>query len=60
MVTAVNEGRDADTAGAVAGQLAGRIYGCYSFPDWMFNGLYEHDQIRYLASELHGLSGYSA
>ena len=56
VVTAVNRGHDADTAGAVTGQLAGRIYGCYSFPDWMFDGLYEHDQIRYLASKLHDLN----
>ena len=56
MVTAVNRGHDADTAGAVKGQPAGRIYGCYSISDWMFDGLYEHDQIRYLASKLHDLN----
>ena len=56
VVVAVNRGHDADTVGAVTGQIAGRIYGCYSFPNWMFDGLYEHDQIRYLASELHGLT----
>ena len=56
LITAVNRGHDADTVGAVTGQLAGRIYGCYSIPDWMFDGLYEHDQIRYLSSKLHDLN----
>ena len=56
LVTAVNRGHDTDTVGAVTGQLAGRIYDCYAIPDWMFDGLYEHDQIRYLSSKLHDLN----
>jgi hypothetical protein len=56
VITAVNREHDAGTTGTLTNQLANRIYGCSSFPDWIFDGLYENDQIQYLASELHGLN----
>ena len=39
MIEAVNLGGDADTIGAVTGQIAGRIYGETGIPDWMYEGL---------------------
>ena len=56
MIEAVNLGGDADTIGAVTGQIAGRIYGETGIPDWMYEGLYAADAIRHLAQELHDLS----
>ena len=47
VVTAVNRGHDADTSGAITGQLAGRIYGIdgdKAIPDWMYESLYAQSQ----------------
>lgn len=59
MVTAVNRGHDADTSGAITGQLAGRIYGIdgdKAIPDWMYEGLYAHQHLYDLACQLCDLS----
>ena len=56
VIEAVNLGGDADTIGAVTGQIAGRLYGETGIPDWMCEGLYAADAIRHLAQELHDLS----
>ena len=56
VIEAVNLGGDADTIGAVTGQIAGRIYGETGIPDWMYEGLYAADAIRHLAQDLHDLS----
>ena len=56
VIEAVNLGGDADTIGAVTGQIAGRIYGETGIPDLMYEGLYAADAIRHLAQDLHDLS----
>jgi len=59
VVTAVNRGHDADTSGAITGQLAGRIYGIHgekAIPDWMYEGLYAHEHLYNLACRLCDLS----
>ena len=56
MIEAVNLGGDADTIGAVTGQIAGRIYGETGISSWMLDGLYAADAIRHLAQDLHDLS----
>jgi len=58
-VTAFNRGHDADTSGAITGQLAGRIYGIdgdKAIPDWMYEGLYAHEHLYDLACQLCDLS----
>jgi ADP-ribosylglycohydrolase len=49
---AVNLGDDADTTGAVYGQLAGAIYGEDGIPAEWRSGLASHDMIRSLADQL--------
>ena len=39
VVKAINRGHDSDTTGAVAGMIAGAMYGFSKIPDWMINGL---------------------
>ena len=59
VVAAVNRGHDADTSGAITGQLAGRIYGIdgdKAIPDWMYEGLYAHQHLYDLACQLCDLS----
>jgi ADP-ribosyl-[dinitrogen reductase] hydrolase len=50
---AVNLGGDADTIGAVAGQLAGALYGASAIPRRWLAGLPEEARLRELASLLH-------
>ena len=52
VVQAVNLGDDADTVGAVAGQLAGAIYGFSSIPDGWMKRLAWKDEMVQLARAL--------
>jgi ADP-ribosylglycohydrolase len=52
MIKAVNLGNDADTTGAVYGQLAGAYYGYDSIPKRWIESLYKHDYIYNLALSL--------
>ncbi len=49
---AVNLGEDADTTGAVYGQLAGAYYGQTGIPEEWIAKLYKRDLITSLADEL--------
>ena len=55
LLAAVNLGSDADTVGAVAGQLAGRIYGYEGIPEPWRAVLWEHDKILSLADDLYAM-----
>jgi ADP-ribosyl-[dinitrogen reductase] hydrolase len=50
VLKAVNLGDDADTVGAVAGQIAGAMYGYSSVPDKLKNGLAKERQL-YITSQ---------
>ncbi len=52
VLKAVNLGDDADTTGAVTGQLAGALYGYDAIPQRFKDGLHEHDMIVKIAEEL--------
>lgn len=55
LLAAVNLGGDADTVGAVVGQLAGRIYGYEGIPqDWR-DRLHDHNKILTAADDLYAL-----
>lgn len=49
---AVNLGGDADTIGAVAGQIAGSLYGLSSIPERWKQGLYDYARLLDLAQRL--------
>ncbi|SEG34738.1 ADP-ribosylglycohydrolase family protein [Marinobacterium lutimaris] len=49
---AVNLGDDADTTGAVYGQIAGAFYGHEAIPEAWRNGLFQHDSIVALSDAL--------
>ena len=49
----MNLGEDADTTGAVYGQLAGAFYGAAAIPQAWRDRLYEGDAIRDLAIQLY-------
>ena len=51
-LAAVNLGGDADTTGAVYGQLAGAHYGLRGIPESWRAVLHQHDQIAHLARQL--------
>ncbi|MCR9112364.1 MAG: ADP-ribosylglycohydrolase family protein [Rhodobacteraceae bacterium] len=53
LLAAVNLGGDADTVGAVTGQLAGRIYGYEGIPAEWRAKLYDHDKILTAADDLY-------
>ncbi len=55
LLAAVNLGGDADTVGAVAGQLAGRIYGYSGIPENWREMLYDHMKIRTAADDLYAM-----
>ncbi|MDM8165239.1 ADP-ribosylglycohydrolase family protein [Roseovarius sp.] len=55
LLAAVNLGGDADTVGAVAGQLAGRIYGYEGIPAGWRAVLHDHDKILTAADDLYVL-----
>ena len=46
IIKAINRGHDSDTTGAVAGMIAGTIYGYEAIPTWMTNGLQWHEKIK--------------
>lgn len=52
LVLAVNLGEDADTVGAVIGQLAGAIYGARAIPDRWLHALAWRERIEKLACDL--------
>ena len=54
LVEAVNLGGDADTVGAVAGQLAGALYGRSAIPERWLAPLAWRDEIKVLALQLLG------
>jgi len=56
IIKAINLGGDADTIGAIAGQLAGALYGADNIPDWMKNGLYEYKMIEDTAIKLFNIA----
>jgi ADP-ribosyl-[dinitrogen reductase] hydrolase len=53
VIAAVNLGGDSDTIGAVAGQLAGALYGASAIPPRWREGLHEGERIAALAKRLH-------
>ena len=55
-ILAVNRGHDADTCGAICGQLAGRMYGYSAIPNRWLEGLFAEPSIRQVARDLVGLS----
>lgn len=55
LLAAVNLGSDADTVGAVVGQMAGRIYGYEGIPDTWRACLHDHDKILTAADDLYAL-----
>lgn len=56
VLLAVNLGDDADTTGAVCGQLAGAYYGASGIPQRWLDGVFWGDEITTLADELLSLS----
>ena len=55
-LAAVNLGDDADTTGAVYGQLAGAFYGATGIPTEWLAVLHERERVRDLARQLHAMS----
>jgi ADP-ribosyl-[dinitrogen reductase] hydrolase len=53
VVHAVNKGGDADTVGAVAGMIAGRLYGYSNIPKRWLDVLVQHDNIVNMTAELY-------
>jgi len=51
-VLAVNRGHDADTVGAVTGQIAGRIYGYSQIPERWIEGLHQQSHLCLIAKKL--------
>jgi len=56
-VAVVNLGEDADTTGAVYGQIAGAYYGADGIPSEWREKLAMRDLIEQRAAELHAMSG---
>lgn len=56
VLAAVNLGDDADTTGAITGQIAGALYGCDAIPTRWLSGLYMRDEITSFADRLHKLA----
>lgn len=52
VIRAVNLGGDSDTVGAIAGQIAGRIFGASTFPARWIEALKNETEIRRLATAL--------
>lgn len=52
MLLAVNLGHDADTVGAVTGQLAGALYGKENIPQKWIDDLYDSERIQMLGNKL--------
>lgn len=53
LIKAVNLGGDADTVGAVCGQIAGAYYGIKAIPESWLTDLYNLDMIIKIANDLH-------
>jgi ADP-ribosyl-[dinitrogen reductase] hydrolase len=53
VLKAVNLGDDADTVGAVTGQIAGAVWGYSSIPDNWVKILYDHDRLHAIAEILY-------
>ncbi len=56
IIKAINRGHDTDTTGAVAGMIAGAMYGYTAIPKWMLDGLQWHDEIKVIAEKLVALA----
>jgi ADP-ribosyl-[dinitrogen reductase] hydrolase len=56
LLTAVNLGGDADTTGAITGQLAGALYGASAIPPEWLERLYWRDRIERVAEALFAAS----
>ena len=56
IIKAINLGGDADTIGAIAGQIAGALYGANKIPNWMKDGLYEYKMIEDTAIKLFSIA----
>lgn len=54
VLLAVNLGEDADTVGAVAGQIAGAVYGLSAIPERWRTGIHDSDRLHGLADRLLG------
>ena len=52
IINAINRGHDSDTTGAVAGMIAGAMYGFNAIPDWMVEELQWVDEIIFQAVRL--------
>ena len=52
IINAINRGHDSDTTGAVAGMIAGAMYGFNAIPDWMVKQLQWVDEIIFQAVRL--------
>jgi ADP-ribosyl-[dinitrogen reductase] hydrolase len=57
VLLAVNLGDDADTVGAVTGQIAGAAYGVSAIPEEWFNRLAWNERLVAIAEQLFGQSG---
>lgn len=57
LIRAVNLGEDADTVGAVTGQLAGAIYGASAIPERWLDALAWRERITRVADDLMGSAG---
>jgi len=55
LLAAVNLGGDADTVGAVTGQLAGRIFGYSGIPQGWRDILWQHDKLFQAADDLYAM-----
>lgn len=55
VLAGVNLGGDADTVGAVVGQMAGRLYGYSAIPAEWRAKLHDHDKIKTAAEDLYAL-----
>ena len=53
IIKAINRGHDSDTTGAVAGMIAGAIYGYKAIPTWMIDGLQWIGHIQITAERLY-------
>lgn len=56
VLKAVNLGDDADTTGAIVGQLAGAYYGVESIPKSWLDRLFMREDIELMANELFALA----
>lgn len=52
VLAAVNLGNDADTVGAVTGQISGAIYGYSGIPESWRNKIFDHDKLKMLSERL--------